>query len=211
MSGTLKIAQVDGQSHDLTFKTVGGTGLYKYNNESTTTAEIRLYKDSGVPNQFVGLKASADIAATGLTFTLPAADGAANSVLITNGSKVLSFASVANLPGVVTTSTGVNWVNDNRLTKTISGTSQIEETQWIVDDGADGDLHSSGLGNIILDDNNTTGAVGPKVYFGQKDGTGALTWRIGVGDGTAQGGTLNNFIIQRSTGANTWTSIAEFA
>jgi len=203
MSGTLRIHNVDAQASGtgLTFKTTGGTGIYNHNGVPTVNdATVRLFERTNT--NYIGLKAPTTIA-TAFDFVLPNVDGTANQVLITSGAPnhTLSFASAGTLPGVVTTSTGTNWVNDNRITKTVGGTTQIEETQWIIDDTADGDLHTAGNGNIVLDDDNQTGAgggTGSALYFGSKTPGGAGgAWRIRVNGTTAA---TNSLVFEQSDG-----------
>jgi len=70
------------------------TGLTITGND-TAGSEIRLPEDTDNGSNYVALKA-ADSIASNVTFTLPNADGSANQVLQSNGSGVLSFASVSS-------------------------------------------------------------------------------------------------------------------
>jgi hypothetical protein len=81
--------------------TATGTVLTLSDSASTSTVnliidnqkEIRFRETTANGTNFIGLKAPASVSAD-LTFTLPATDGTANQVLVTNGSGVLSFATV---------------------------------------------------------------------------------------------------------------------
>ena len=61
---------------------------------ATAGAELRLPEDTDNGSNYVALKA-ADSIASNLTLTLPSADGTNGQALVTNGSQVLSFATVA--------------------------------------------------------------------------------------------------------------------
>jgi hypothetical protein len=94
--------------------TATGTVLTLSDTASTSTVnliidnqkEVRFRETTGNGTNYIGLKAPASVSAD-LTFTLPATDGTAGQVLQTNGSGVLSFATVGGLAwqSVVTAST----------------------------------------------------------------------------------------------------------
>ena len=94
--------------------TATGTVLTLSDSANTTTVnliidnekEIRFREATANGTNYVALKAPASVSAD-LTFTLPSADGTAGQVLQTNGSGVLSFATVGGLAwqSVVTAST----------------------------------------------------------------------------------------------------------
>ena len=73
---------------------------------ATAGAELRLPEDTDNGSNYIALKAP-DTIASNLTLTLPSADGTAGQVLQTNGSGVLSFATVGGLAwqSIVTAST----------------------------------------------------------------------------------------------------------
>jgi hypothetical protein len=72
---------------------------------SSAGAELRLPEDTDNGTNYIALKAP-DTIASNLTLTLPATDGASGEALVTNGSGVLSFASVGLAwQSVVTAST----------------------------------------------------------------------------------------------------------
>jgi hypothetical protein len=70
------------------------TGALDVLGNSTAGSNIKLYEDTDNGTNFVSLKAPNTIAAD-VTFTLPSADGTNAQVLQTNGSGVLSFATVS--------------------------------------------------------------------------------------------------------------------
>jgi hypothetical protein len=84
--------------------TATGTVLTLSDSASTSTVnliidnqkEIRFRETTANGTNYVALKAPASLSAD-LTFTLPSADGTANQVLVTNGSGVLSFATVGGI------------------------------------------------------------------------------------------------------------------
>jgi hypothetical protein len=94
--------------------TATGTVLTLSDSASTSTVnlildnqkEVRFRETTANGTNYVALKAPASLASD-VTFTLPSADGTANQVLQTNGSGVLSFATVGGLAwqSVVTAST----------------------------------------------------------------------------------------------------------
>lgn len=73
-----------------------GTGKYILMGTATASAEIQLREDTDNGTNVVGLKAPTSISSD-CVWTLPGADGSANQVIITNGSKVLSFATASSL------------------------------------------------------------------------------------------------------------------
>jgi hypothetical protein len=94
--------------------TATGTVLTLSDSVSTSTVnlildnqkEVRFRETTANGTNYVALKAPASLASD-VTFTLPSADGTANQVLQTNGSGVLSFATVGGLAwqSIVTAST----------------------------------------------------------------------------------------------------------
>jgi hypothetical protein len=94
--------------------TATGTVLTLSDTASTSTVnliidnqkEVRFRETTANGTNYIGLKAPASVSAD-LTFTLPATDGTAGQVLQTNGSGVLSFATVGGLAwqSIVTAST----------------------------------------------------------------------------------------------------------
>ena len=80
------------------------TGALDVLGNSTAGSNIKLYEDTDNGTNYVSFKAPDTIAAN-VTWTLPAADGTSSQVLQTNGSGVLSFATVSGggSPGGSTT------------------------------------------------------------------------------------------------------------
>jgi len=85
------------------------TGALDVLGNSTAGSNLKLYEDTDNGTNFVSLKAPNTIAAD-VTFTLPSADGTNAQVLQTNGSGVLSFATVSGggSPGGSTTEVQYN-------------------------------------------------------------------------------------------------------
>jgi len=81
---------------------------------SASGADLKLYEDTDNGTNYVGFAAPASIAAN-IQWTLPGADGTANQALVTNGSGVLSFASM------LSTSTA----NTFTALQTFSGSSSV--------------------------------------------------------------------------------------
>lgn len=81
---------------------------------SSSGADLKLYEDTDNGTNYVGFAAPASIAAN-IQWTLPGADGTANQALVTNGSGVLSFASM------LSTSTA----NTFTALQTFSGSSSV--------------------------------------------------------------------------------------
>ena len=81
---------------------------------SSSGADLKLYEDTDNGTNYVGFAAPASIASN-IQWTLPGADGTANQALVTNGSGVLSFASM------LSTSTA----NTFTALQTFSGSSSV--------------------------------------------------------------------------------------
>ena len=90
---------------------------------ATAGAELRLPEDTDNGSNYVALKA-ADSIASNLTLTLPSADGTNGQALVTNGSQVLSFATLST---TLTYSSGTA-VGDNSTTAfTISSGRSVQD------------------------------------------------------------------------------------
>jgi hypothetical protein len=85
---------------------------------ATAGSEIRLPEDTDNGSNYVAIKAP-DTIASNLTLTLPSADGSSGQVLQTNGSGVLSFASVsaANTPAFFAYQSSTQSVSNGISTK----------------------------------------------------------------------------------------------
>ena len=85
---------------------------------ATAGSEIRLPEDTDNGSNYVALKAP-DTIASNLTLTLPSADGTSGQVLQTNGSGVLSFASVSavNTPAFVARVTTIQSLANDTFVK----------------------------------------------------------------------------------------------
>jgi len=130
--------------------TATGTVLTLSDSASTSTVnliidnqkEIRFRETTANGTNYVALKAPASLSAD-LTFTLPSADGTAGQVLQTNGSGVLSFATVGGLAwqSIVTASTLTAvagrgyWINttSNACTVTLPASATNGDTIILAD------------------------------------------------------------------------------
>jgi hypothetical protein len=130
--------------------TATGTVLTLTDSASTSTVnliidnqkEIRFRETTANGTNYVALKAPASVSAD-LTFTLPATDGTAGQVLQTNGSGVLSFATVGGLAwqSIVTASTLTAvagrgyWINttSNACTVTLPASATNGDTIILAD------------------------------------------------------------------------------
>ena len=90
------------------------TGNFVFNGTASQSATLKLFENTGSGVKFSGLK-SAETVTTSQIWTLPVADGAANTLMFTNGSGQLGF-STATFPvtvgatGTILRSDGTNWV-----------------------------------------------------------------------------------------------------
>jgi len=129
--------------------TATGTVLTLSDSVNTTTVnliidnqkEIRFRETTANGTNYVALKAPASVSAD-LTFTLPATDGTAGQVLQTNGSGVLSFATVGGLAWQSVQTTGFTAVasrgypcdtTSSAFTVTLPASPSVGDTIQIVD------------------------------------------------------------------------------
>jgi hypothetical protein len=130
--------------------TATGTVLTLSDSTNTTTVnliidnqkEVRFRETTANGTNYIGLKAPASVSAD-LTFTLPSADGTVGQVLTTNGSGVLSFATVGSLAwqSIVTASTLTAvasrgyWINttSNACTVTLPASATNGDTIILAD------------------------------------------------------------------------------
>jgi hypothetical protein len=70
--------------------------IFNIPGSATESGEVRLYEDTDNGTNYIGLKAPASVAAN-LSFKVPGADGAANTIMVTDGSANLSFANKTTL------------------------------------------------------------------------------------------------------------------
>lgn len=88
---------------------------------ATVGAKVTFAEGTNNGTNKVTLK-SADTLAADVTFTLPAADGSANQVLVTNGSGVLSFAAPASSSMTIAGDTGTDTFNTGETLTFVGGT-----------------------------------------------------------------------------------------
>jgi len=129
--------------------TATGTVLTLSDSASTSTVnliidnqkEVRFRETTANGTNYIGLKAPASVSAD-LTFTLPSADGTSGQVLQTNGSGVLSFATVGGLAWQSVQTTGFTAVasrgypcntTSTAFTVTLPASPSVGDTIVIVD------------------------------------------------------------------------------
>jgi len=119
------------------------TGALDVLGNSTAGSNIKLYEDTDNGTNFVSLKAPNTIAAD-ITFTLPSVDGTNTQVLQTNGSGVLSFATVTGTGDVV----GPSSSTDNAITRFDSTTGKLVQNSsvTVADDGT---ITAPQVGSVI--------------------------------------------------------------
>jgi hypothetical protein len=116
---------------------------------------------------YVGLKSSSAVGAN-VTWTLPATDGSVNQGLVTNGSGVLSFATVLTPPSGVANSIQYN-----------SGSSTFSGSANLIYDGANVTIGSTG--SLRLASSNAN-------YVAVRSGSAVganVTWTLPTADGTS--------------------------
>jgi hypothetical protein len=123
---------------------------------------------------YVGLRSNSTVGAN-VTWTLPAADGTVNQGLVTNGSGVLSFATVLTPPSGVANSIQFN-----------SGSSTFSGSANLIYDGANVTIGSTG--SLRLASSNAN-------YVAVRSGSAVganVTWTLPTTDGSANQALLTN-------------------
>jgi hypothetical protein len=95
-----------GSTGQLQFSTIGLL-LNPYGTSAGNTGEIRFSELAANGSNYVGFKAS-DLISSSLTWTLPAIDSTGTQALVSNGSGVLSWASISTTPGGANTNVQYN-------------------------------------------------------------------------------------------------------
>jgi len=132
-------------------KLIGGGEFWNLNS-TTVGGGIRLYEATNNGSNFVELRSPATLGSN-ITFLLPAADGAADQVLKTDGSGNLTFAAVdslsnAGLNNVVEDTTPQLGGNLDLNTKTINGSGNIDYSGNLTATGN----ASFNSGNAVIND-----------------------------------------------------------
>ncbi len=107
----------------------------------STAPELRIREASGNGTNFTGFKAPA--LAADVVYTLPAADGTSGQVLSTDGSKTLSWTSVASISGNAATATAL------QTARTINGVA-FDGTSNITVNAAAGGLTGATLNSGVI-------------------------------------------------------------
>jgi hypothetical protein len=94
LGSSLQVLRTNSGATGLEFATISQATPFTVTGDNVSGASIRLPEDTDNGSNYVALKAADNLAAN-LTLTLPSADGTSGQVLQTNGSGVLSFASVS--------------------------------------------------------------------------------------------------------------------
>lgn len=115
-----------------TFQNTAGLVLAPWSTSTGNTTELRFKELAAGGSHYVGFKAPDSISAS-LIWTLPSADGAANSYLKTNGAGTLSFAAVSS--GEISNSHFVTSVTGTTARISIGGSSLSPsvdiDTSWV--------------------------------------------------------------------------------
>jgi len=130
---SLQVLRTNSGATGLEFATISQATPFTVTGDNVSGASIRLPEDTDNGSNYVALKAADNLAAN-LTLTLPSADGTSGQVLQTNGSGVLSFASVSatNTPSFFAYKTSDQTVSDSTSTK-ITLTSEVYDTDSAYD------------------------------------------------------------------------------
>jgi hypothetical protein len=156
--------------------TATGTVLTLSDSASTSTVnliidnqkEVRFRETTANGTNYIGLKAPASVSAD-LTFTLPSADGTSGQVLTTNGSGVLSFATVAGTAWQSVQTTGFTAVSgygypcnttSSAFTITLPASPSVGSYVQIVDYAGTFSTNNITLG---ANSNKINGVVGNKI------------------------------------------------
>jgi hypothetical protein len=175
------------------------TGALDVLGNSTAGSNLKLYEDTDNGTNYVSFKAPDTIAAN-VTWTLPSADGSASQFLQTNGSGVLSFATVSGSSQWTTSGSQIYFTGSIGV-----GTSAINS--WYVDNKAidmpAGSVFSYSTTNQFIGQNTFVNASGTQVA--KNTGASALY---------GQSAGIHQFSSAPSVTANstqTFTTILEFS
>jgi hypothetical protein len=149
----------------ITIGASGGTQVHVINGNCAiqNAGELRLHEGSSGA-EYTGFKAPASLSANCI-YTLPSADGSANQVISTNGSKVLSWASVATAVGtesvVGDTPTGHGSTGTKVRTWTSGNVTTTGTDMTYTSDTTNGDyitINSPGVYSIMYTDSRAAGS-----------------------------------------------------
>lgn len=207
--GTAGQALVTNGSGALSWGSVSSASPFTVTGNSSAGAEIRLPEDTDNGSNYVGFKAPDSLAAN-VVYTLPSADGTNGQALVTNGSKVLSWATIG-AAAPLTLASGTLTADGNALTITqtlnngavdFSGALKIRTTKTAAGD-------SSGLFSAAVSGNSFFGVNldGTLVMVGTTSETGGWAIKPGrsdVGSDFLMFGPVGNVSAPSAAGNNRW-------
>jgi len=168
----------------------GGINLLPYGTSSGNTNEIRFNELAANGTDYVGFKAP-DSISTSKIWTLPSGDGATGQALITNGSGLLSWGTIANLSSYTNTSAATTSAYDlgtSNFVKANPSTSGLTINGFSSSGSYDGRMlklvNVSNYNINIINTGTTVCVGGNNIVLGPKDGadlildSGASVWRV---------------------------------
>jgi len=168
----------------------GAINLLPYGTSSGNTNEIRFNELAANGTDYVGFKAP-DSISTPKIWTLPSGDGATGQALITNGSGLLSWGTIANLSSYTNTSAATTSAYDlgtSNFVKANPSTSGLTINGFSSSGSYDGRMlklvNVSNYNINIINTGTTVCVGGNNIVLGPKDGadlildSGASVWRV---------------------------------
>jgi hypothetical protein len=168
----------------------GSINLLPYGTSSGNTNEIRFNELAANGTDYVGFKAP-DSISTPKIWTLPSGDGATGQALITNGSGLLSWGTIANLSSYTNTSAATTSAYDlgtSNFVKANPSASGLTINGFSSSGSYDGRMlklvNVSNYNINIINTGTTVCVGGNNIVLGPKDGadlildSGASVWRV---------------------------------
>ena len=168
----------------------GSINLLPYGTSSGNTNEIRFNELAANGTDYVGFKAP-DSISTPKIWTLPSGDGTTGQALITNGSGLLSWGTIANLSSYTNTSAATTSAYDlgtSNFVKANPSTSGLTINGFSSSGSYDGRMlklvNVSNYNINIINTGTTVCVGGNNIVLGPKDGadlildSGASVWRV---------------------------------
>lgn len=187
------------------FKNASGLKLDPWSTGSGQTTEIRFYELAANGSGYIGFKAPNDVTGGGCIWVLPAADGAANHYLKTNGSATLSFGQIASTE-----------ISNSSFVTSVSGTTNRISVSGTLTPTIDISSAYAGQTSITTLGTVTTGVWSGTAITAPKGGTGKTSWSTGdivyaTGstslDGLSISGTTNH-VLQSNGTTPAWSTYA---